>query len=355
MLQMVLFLSFVLKTSIIYWHQESLKTKSFFFSSHYFIMILSYIRFCFIACLFFSCAAQTPALTQTYVVQNGDSLWEIAAQYSMSVAELKRTNGLKTDRIYPGQTLRIRATVTQVEYVVKRGDSLSEIAEQFGLGLSVLKQINGLKSDRIRIGQMLKVHAQVNEIAAENGPYYFSPPKAPAQKSRGYREGPEKKPIEDYRSARNLIHVFNADIDARLRQYGRGKSRPLKGWRIVLDPGHGGRDPGAIVSNVDGVNRSVFVVEDEYVYDIALRLYRKLRFSGAEVEMTVISPNHLIRENEPATVTFVHEQNEVYNDEFANKKKTFGTINSLNGSVDKESDKNKYDGGSGTMYEGRDN
>ena len=286
-------------------------------------MIVYYFRFCFIACLFLSCAVQTPALTQTYVVQNGDSLWEIAEQYSISVTELKQINDLKTDQIYPGQTLRVRSAVTQVEYVIKRGDSLSEIAEQFGLGLSVLKQINGLKSDRIRIGQKLKVRAVINEIEAENGPYYFYVPKAAAQQSGGYREAPQKKPIEDYRSGRNLIHVFNADINARMRQYGRGRSQPLKGWRVVLDPGHGGRDPGAIVSNVDGINRSVYVVEDEYVYDIALRLYRKLRFAGAEVEMTVISPNHLIRENEPATVTFVHEQNEVYNDETANKKNDF--------------------------------
>ena len=270
-----------------------------------------------------SCAAQTPALTQTYVVQNGDSLWEIAEQYAISVAELKRINDLKTNRIYPGQTLRIRSAVLQTEYVVKRGDSLSEIAEQFGLGLSVLKQMNGLRSDRIRVGQKLKVRAVVNELDAENGPYYFHLPKASAQQSGGYREAPRRKPIEDYRSGQNLIHVFNADIDARMRRYGRGKSQPLKGWRVVLDPGHGGRDPGAIVSNVDGVNRSVYVVEDEYVYDIALRLYRKLRFAGAQVELTVISPNHLIRENEPATVTFVHEQNEVYNSESANKKNDF--------------------------------
>ena len=32
----------------------------------------------------------------------------------------------------------------------------------------------------------------------------------------------------------------------------------------------------------------------------------------------------------------------------------FGTINSLHQNDDKESDTNKYDGGSGTMYEGRD-
>ena len=115
--------------------------------------------------------------------------------------------------------------------------------------------------------------------------------------------------------------VFNADLDFQVRRD--NKSQPLRGWRVVLDPGHGGRDPGAIVSNVDGNNRSVYVVEDEFVYDIGLRLYQKLRVAGAEVEMTVISPNHLIRENNPSSRTFVHEQNEVYNDESANKKNSF--------------------------------
>ena len=262
----------------------------------------------------------------------------------MSVAELKQLNRLKSDQIYPGQILRIRSSVVDRDYVVKRGDTLSEIAEQLSIGfvdgdyvvkrgdtlseiaeqlsigLTELKRINGLTSNRIRVGQKLKLRMHVEALATENGPYYFYAPKAAVQQSEGYREASTKKPIEDYRNARNLMRVFNADIDARIRQYGHGNSQPLKKWRIVLDPGHGGRDPGAIVSNVDGVNRSVHVVEDEYVYDIALRLYRKLRFSGAEVEMTVISPNHLIRENEPATVTFVHEQNEVYNDENVNLK-----------------------------------
>jgi N-acetylmuramoyl-L-alanine amidase len=310
-----------------------------------------HFRFWLIACLSFSCAAQTPALTQTYVVQNGDSLWEIAEQFSMSVAELKQLNRLNSNRIYPGQTLRIRSSFVDDEYVVKRGDTLSEIAEQFSIGLTELKRMNGLTSNRIRVGQKLKLRMHVEELVTENGPYYFYSPKAAAQQSKGYREAPSKKPIEDYRNARNLMRVFNADIDARIRQYGRGKSQPLKGWRIVLDPGHGGRDPGAIVSNVDGVNRSVHVVEDEYVYDIALRLYRKLRFSGAAVEMTVISPNHLIRNNEPATVTFVHEQNEVYNDDNANRKNSFSVRPALSNITQRVKIANRFfKGGKRTLF-----
>lgn len=41
-------------------------------------------------------------------------------------------------------------------------------------------------------------------------------------------------------------------------------SNVLKGWHIVLDPGHGGLDPGAVVENVDGNGNKVYVVEDEY-------------------------------------------------------------------------------------------
>jgi N-acetylmuramoyl-L-alanine amidase len=88
----------------------------------------------------------------------------------------------------------------------------------------------------------------------------------------------------------------------------------------VIDPGHGGLDPGAIVANRDGVNRDVYVVEDEYAYDIAMRVYEHLTLLGAKTELTVIAPNHLIRDNLRASVTFVHEQNEVYNDEAANRR-----------------------------------
>ena len=93
----------------------------------------------------------------------------------------------------------------------------------------------------------------------------------------------------------------------------------MKGWRIVLDPGHGGLDPGAVVENLDGNGEKVYVVEDEYAYDVALRVYVLLRLHGATVSMTVLSPNHLIRHSNPPTRTFVNEKNEVYNSDSINK------------------------------------
>ena len=368
--------------------------------------MLRYIRVSLLACFLLSCAAHAPALTETYVVQRGDSLWEIADQFSMSVAELKRSNGLRSHHIYPGQRLLIRSqglrsrpssgveyvvrrgdslskiaarfslSVTELkringlrsnniypgqrlrtrsytvqssrsrpssgyiemDYVVRRGDSLSKIAAQYSVDLTELKRSNGIRSNRIYVGQRLKIRTRLTKIAMDNGPYYFSRPKAAVQRSRGYREVPPKKPIEDYRSARNLMGVFNASINSDMRRDGGS----LKGWRIVLDPGHGGRDPGAIVSSLDGNNRSVYVVEDEFVYDIALRLYQKLRLAGAEVEMTVISPNHLIRENNPPARTFVHEQNEVYNDASANRRNSFSVRPGLDNIVQRVKIANRF-------------
>ena len=368
--------------------------------------MLRYIRVSLLASFLLSCAAHAPALTETYVVQRGDSLWEIAdrfsmsvtelkrsnglrshhiypgqrllirsqglsprsssgveyvvrrgdslskiaARYSMSVTELKRINGLRSNNIYPGQRLRTRFSAVQpsrsrpspgyveMDYVVRRGDSLSKIAAQYSMSVTELKRSNGIRSDRIYVGQRLKIRTRLTKIAMDNGPYYFYRPKAAVQRSRGYREVSPKKPIEDYRSAQNLMGVFNASINADVRR----DSRSLKGWRIVLDPGHGGRDPGAIVSNLDGNNRSVYVVEDEFVYDIALRLYQKLRLAGAEVEMTVISPNHLIRENNPPARTFVHEQNEVYNDVSVNRRNSFSVRPGLDNIVQRVKIANRF-------------
>lgn len=109
--------------------------------------------------------------TSEYTVKSGDSLSKIGVQFGMTVQQLKTLNNLKSDVIYVGQKLKVNGAVaaptsspvvtqpsaTTSEYVVKSGDTLGKISIQFGMSVEDLKSLNGLKSDMIYVGQTLKV------------------------------------------------------------------------------------------------------------------------------------------------------------------------------------------------------
>ncbi|MBC8420503.1 MAG: LysM peptidoglycan-binding domain-containing protein [Desulfobacterales bacterium] len=280
----------------------------------------------------------TPA--HVHIVERGDALWEIARAYGMSVRELKRLNGLSSDRIYPGQELHlsVKQPVPPDVYTVKVGDYLGRIARLHQMSVSELKKVNNIRRSVIYPGEKLKVNpilrrgrewlkiseinwdnlmnslGDIRTIKNENGPYYGRSPKAAHQRHARYFEGPCLSLRRSYRQARKLWQAFEYQVDSLGRL-----SETLNGWHIVLDPGHGGLDPGAVVENLDGNGKKLYVVEDEYVYDIALRVHVLLRLHGAAVTMTLLSPNHLIRHSNPPTRTFVNEKNEVYNSYSFNK------------------------------------
>lgn len=57
--------------------------------------------------------------------------------------------------------------------------------------------------------------------------------------------------------------------------------RSLNSLRLVIDPGHGGRDPGAVA-----MHNGVLVTESEVVLDVSLRLQRLLNQTGMDISMT---------------------------------------------------------------------
>lgn len=65
----------------------------------------------------------------------------------------------------------------------------------------------------------------------------------------------------------------------------------LKGHVYYLVSGHGGPDPGAI-----GIRNNIKMYEDEYAYDVTLRLARRLLEHQATVYMIVQDPNDGIRD-----------------------------------------------------------
>lgn len=46
----------------------------------------------------------------TYMVMRGDTLWRIAQRHRTTIDAVKRTNGLRSNRIYPGQVLQVPAS-----------------------------------------------------------------------------------------------------------------------------------------------------------------------------------------------------------------------------------------------------
>ena len=69
------------------------------------------------------------------------------------------------------------------------------------------------------------------------------------------------------------------------------KSDDLKGHVYYIMSGHGGPDPGAVCTNASNT-----MCEDEYAYDVCLRLARNLMQHGAKVHMIVQDLNDGIRE-----------------------------------------------------------
>ncbi|WP_416183157.1 MAG: GH25 family lysozyme [Pseudolactococcus raffinolactis] len=107
-----------------------------------------------------STAAPATNVSQTHIVQYGENLSTIAVQYGTTWQELARINALSNPSIiYAGQTLSVTGgqSVAKSSYcVVEFGDTLSGIAAQFGTTVERLVSANGIGNPNlIFVGQVL--------------------------------------------------------------------------------------------------------------------------------------------------------------------------------------------------------
>jgi LysM repeat protein len=117
------------------------------------------------------------ASSRTYVVRRGDNLSTIARRQGTTVTALRSANGLRSDRIQPGQRLVIPgrgapagstaaraeaapAAATSVTYRVRRGDTLWSIAQRHSRTVDELKRANAITSTRLMPGQELTIPAR---------------------------------------------------------------------------------------------------------------------------------------------------------------------------------------------------
>jgi membrane-bound lytic murein transglycosylase D len=105
----------------------------------------------------------------TYGVRQGDSLGKIASRYDVSVSSIKKTNKIKGSTIKVGQMLTIPGgnTVSKnsndtarrvINYRVKKGDTLWDIASKYDVSVSDIKRWNNLKSSRLAAGDKIRIY-----------------------------------------------------------------------------------------------------------------------------------------------------------------------------------------------------
>ncbi|EAG9324091.1 1,4-beta-N-acetylmuramoylhydrolase [Listeria monocytogenes] len=119
-------------------------------------------------------STSTSTNAKVYTVAKGDSLWRIANNNKVTIANLKAWNNLKSDFIYPGQKLKVSAESTTntntakpstnttnnstvKTYTVKKGDSLWAISRQYKTTVDNIKAWNKLTSNMIHVGQKLTI------------------------------------------------------------------------------------------------------------------------------------------------------------------------------------------------------
>ena len=152
-----------------------------------------------------------------YYVQGGDYLAKISKKFNVTIASIKKLNGLTADTIRVGQKLKIPGKVevgtaaakpaapvkpvtaskkatayagATKEYVVKNGDTLGHIAYSNGINIRQHKELNSLTSDSLKVGQKLKVPAE--KVAKPAPVKKTDKPAAPAKVAE---KKPEAAPV----------------------------------------------------------------------------------------------------------------------------------------------------------------
>ena len=118
--------------------------------------------------LFLASAATAVNADSIHHVVKNDTVWALSQKFGVSIKSIEQLNHIdqNTNMIYVGQDLQIPNKDAQAPknnthtYTVQSGDSLWAIAQKFNTSVDHLKQLNGLTSNLIYVGQTLKVDGQ---------------------------------------------------------------------------------------------------------------------------------------------------------------------------------------------------
>jgi cell wall-associated NlpC family hydrolase len=130
----------------------------------------------------------------SYTVKKGDTLQRISKKYSVSVSEIKKSNGLSSCKLSIGTKLtlpsngkkyrhneadngttkdpskhlvsnsnRTAADIKETVHIVKKGDTLISIAKKYGVSLNELRSANNLGKRKLKVGQQISIKSNSHE------------------------------------------------------------------------------------------------------------------------------------------------------------------------------------------------
>ncbi len=92
-----------------------------------------------------------------YEVVKGDTLWNVASKFHLSVDELKMLNGFKNNLLRTGDKIKIKQEQKDICYTVGMGENLYQIGQKFHIGIEELMYYNHKKSNLVKVGEIIYI------------------------------------------------------------------------------------------------------------------------------------------------------------------------------------------------------
>ncbi len=234
-----------------------------------------------------SFAADTDPAYQKVTAKDGDGVYSILRRYQL----LESTVNIQ--KFYELNSLDVEASLIRgVEYklpvIIYDYDGVS-IRTTLGIDdLTMARRIEAYNDAITNLGivprsyrESLKLWVPMHTLQVD---YNDAPPTSSSNSPSNNTATPPVTPVASPTTVN--VPLFGSDYASV-----EISSQVLKGQIFYIISGHGGPDPGAM-SQAQGSA----ICEDEYAYDVSLRLARKLMEHGAQVEVIVQDPNDGIRD-----------------------------------------------------------
>jgi len=127
---------------------------------------------------------------QTHIVRQGETLFSISRQYSITVNQLREWNNLRGNQISVGQRLIVSPSgqapapqtptpapqqppstsddATSVRHQVRAGETLFSLSRRYGVTVNDIRSWNNLSSNLLEVGQVLTIYSDGRDISEED-------------------------------------------------------------------------------------------------------------------------------------------------------------------------------------------